>query len=89
MCSLEIQTFLFLQTSIEYLFTRISELGLDLQLGRDKQTNKRNNVERRIYLENNSLYSDLDLVGLIEKAQSAFLPLRLAVMTKKNIAKCS
>ena len=62
---------------LEYLFTRMSELGLDQQLGRDNQTNKKNRVEGRVYLSNRSFHSDLDLVSLIEKAQFAFLPLGL------------
>lgn len=65
-------------TSIpQLLIARMSELGIDLELGRDNQTNNRDNIEGRIYLECNSLYSN-HLVGLIEKARFAFLPLGLA-----------
>jgi hypothetical protein len=54
---------------LEYLFARISELELDLHLVRDKQINKRN-ISKEVYLDNNSSYSDTDLVGLIEKVFS-------------------
>ena len=60
---------------LEYLFARISELELDLHLVRDKQINKRNNIEGRIYLDNNSSYSDIDLVGFIEKEKSILMGL--------------
>ena len=63
-------------TILDYLFVRMSRL--DLHLGRDKNTNKTNKIEGRVYLNNKSLRSDLDLVGLIEKAQFSFLPLTLA-----------
>jgi DNA polymerase elongation subunit (family B) len=65
-------------TTLDYLFMRMTALGLDLHLGRDKNTNKTNKIEGRVYLSSKSFRSDLDLVSLIEKAQFAFLPLTLA-----------
>jgi DNA polymerase elongation subunit (family B) len=65
-------------TTLNYLFVRMTGLGLDLHLGRDKNTNKTDRIEGRVYLSNKSFRSDLDLVGLIEKAQFAFLSLTLA-----------
>ncbi len=65
-------------TTLDYLFVRMTGLGLDLHLGRDKNTNKTDRIEGRVYLSNKSFRSDLDLVSLIEKAQFAFLPLTLA-----------
>ena len=63
---------------VEYLFARMSALGLGLQLGRDKNTNKTNKIEGRVYLGNKSFNDDLDLVGVIERAGFAFLPLSVA-----------
>jgi DNA polymerase elongation subunit (family B) len=63
-------------TIIDYLFIRMG--GLDLHVGRDKQTNKANKIEGRVYLSNKSFPNDLDLVGLIEKARFGFLPPSLA-----------
>ena len=60
---------------LHYLSARMSELGIDMGLGRDKQTNKRNSIEGRIYLDSDS---SLSLVQIIEKAQFACLPLGLA-----------
>jgi DNA polymerase elongation subunit (family B) len=65
-------------TTLDYVFVRMTGLGLDLHLGRDKNTDKTDRIEGRVYLSNKSFRSDLDLVGLIEKAQFAFLPLTLA-----------
>ena len=62
---------------VEYLFARMSALGLGL--GRDKNTNKTNKIGGRVYLNNKSFHDDLDIVGLIERARFAFLPLSLAV----------
>ena len=63
---------------LEYLLTRMRELNLDLLLGRDDQTNKRNGVEGRVYLMNKSFHSDLELLNLIEKARFGFITLGLA-----------
>jgi hypothetical protein len=41
------------------------KLGLDLKIGRDNNANK---IKGRVYLSNKSFHSDLDLVGLIERA---------------------
>ncbi|MFZ0514644.1 MAG: DNA polymerase domain-containing protein [Candidatus Nitrosopolaris sp.] len=60
---------------LHYFFARMSELGIDMDLGRDTQTKKRNNFEGRVYLDSNSLQS---LVEIIEKSRFAFLPLGLA-----------
>jgi DNA polymerase elongation subunit (family B) len=62
---------------LQYLFARIEELGIDIELGRGKMKNwdKRNSVEGRVYLDSNSVGS---IVGLIEKARFACLPLGLA-----------
>ncbi len=65
-------------TILDYLFMRMRKLGLDLQLGRDKQTNKTNQIEGRVYLGNESFHSDWDIAGLIEKARFGFIPLSLA-----------
>jgi DNA polymerase elongation subunit (family B) len=65
-------------TILDYLFVRMRKLGHDLQLRRDKQTNKTNQIEGRIYLGNKSFHSDLDMAGLIEKARFGFIPLSLA-----------
>jgi DNA polymerase elongation subunit (family B) len=62
-------------TMLEYPFARVSELGLDLQLGREKKMNK---FEGTVYLSNRSFHSDLELAGQIEKARFGFLPLSLA-----------
>ncbi len=64
-------------TILDYLFMRIRGLGLDLQLGRDKKTNKTNKIEGMVYLSSKSFHSDLDLAGLIERARFGFLPLSL------------
>jgi DNA polymerase elongation subunit (family B) len=57
---------------------KMSRLGLDLQLGRNKSTKMTNKIEGRICLSNKSFQNDLDLVHLIEKAQFGFLQLILA-----------
>jgi len=62
-------------TILLYLLGRMRGLGFDLQLGRDKQTNK---IEGRVYLDSKSFHNDLDIAGLIEKARFGFLPLSLA-----------
>jgi len=65
-------------TSLDYLFMRMTRLGLDLDCGRDKKTDKPNKIEGRVYLSNKSFHSDLDLVGVIERARYGFLPLSSA-----------
>jgi DNA polymerase elongation subunit (family B) len=65
-------------TIVGCLFMKMSRLGLDLQLGRNKSTKMTNKVEGRICLSNKSFQNDLDLVHLIEKAQFGFLQLILA-----------
>ena len=65
-------------TILDYLFMKIRKLGLDLQLGRDKKTDVVNHLERRVFLSSKTFDDDLDLVGLIERARFAFLPLSLA-----------
>jgi len=57
---------------------RMTGLGLDLDFGRDKKTDNPNKIEGRVYLSNKSFHSDLDLVGVIERARFGFLPLCLA-----------
>jgi DNA polymerase-2 len=59
---------------IEYLFARVKDLRIDIKLGRCGK-NMENRIEGRIYLEGESADS---LVGLIEKARFACLPLGLA-----------
>jgi DNA polymerase elongation subunit (family B) len=54
---------------IEYLLARFEEVGLDIQLGRGNT----NHIDGRIYLD-----SVDTIVGLIEKARFACLPLGLA-----------
>jgi DNA polymerase elongation subunit (family B) len=49
---------------LEYLITRMEELGIDIKLGR---TDKRNTIEGRVYLGGDSFDS---IVGLIEKLGS-------------------
>ncbi|MGB7955314.1 MAG: hypothetical protein WCF23_15145 [Candidatus Nitrosopolaris sp.] len=46
--------------------------GLDVQLGRDNKTNNAHKIEGRVHLSNKSFHSDLDLLGLIEKARFWF-----------------
>jgi DNA polymerase elongation subunit (family B) len=55
---------------LEYLITRMEELGIDIKLGR---TDKRNAIEGRVYLDSSD-----SIVGLIEKARFGCLPLSLA-----------
>jgi DNA polymerase elongation subunit (family B) len=62
-------------TTLDYLFIRMTGLGLDLHLGRDNNTNK---IEGRVYLNNKSFHSDSELAGLIEKTRFGVLPLSLA-----------
>jgi DNA polymerase elongation subunit (family B) len=59
---------------LKYLFARMDELGIDVRLGRGT-TDKTNTIEGRLYLDSNSFDS---VVGLIEKARFAYLPLALA-----------
>src|SRR2546429_8080703 len=66
---------------VAYLFAKMNNLGLDLQLGRDKTINK---IEGRVYLGNKLFHSDLDMVGLIEKARFSFLPISLAARYGMN-----
>jgi DNA polymerase elongation subunit (family B) len=62
-------------TMLDYFFIRMRKIGLDLQIGRDNNTNM---IEGRVSPSNKSFRSDLDLVGLIEKARFGFVPLSLA-----------
>ncbi|MGA9150593.1 MAG: DNA polymerase domain-containing protein [Candidatus Nitrosopolaris sp.] len=62
---------------LQHLFARIEMLGLYIQLGRGN-TNNGNHNYGRIYLDSNSV----DIVGLIEKARFACLPLGLAARCK-------
>jgi DNA polymerase elongation subunit (family B) len=71
-------------TTLDYLFMRMTGLGLDLDFGRDKKTDKPNKIEGRVYLGNKSFYSDLDLVGVIERARYGFLPLSSAARYGMN-----
>jgi DNA polymerase elongation subunit (family B) len=71
-------------TTLDYLFMRITRLGLDLDFGRDKKTHIPNKIEGRVYLNNKSFQSDLDLVGLIERAQFSFLSLSSAARYGMN-----
>ena len=71
-------------TILDYLFGRMRELGLDLQLGRDKKSSKTNKIEGRVYLSSISFHAELDLAGLIEKARFGYLPLGLAARYGKN-----
>jgi DNA polymerase elongation subunit (family B) len=57
---------------LKYLFARLKELGIDLELGR---TNNSNGIEGRIYLVSNSFQS---IVEIIERARFVCLPLGLA-----------
>jgi DNA polymerase elongation subunit (family B) len=59
---------------LHYLFTRSIEVGVDIKLARGN-TNKRNSVEGRIYLDSESFHN---LVEVIEKCRFACLPLGLA-----------
>jgi len=76
----------FENTAVEYLFKRMHELELDL--GRESslqnQTNRIDRIKGRVYLYSMSFRSDLDLVGLIEKARFGFLPLSLAARYRIN-----
>mgnify|MGYP002402000554 CR=1 FL=1 len=62
----------------------MTELGLDLDFGSDKKTDNPNKIEGRVYLGNMSFHSDLDLVGLIERAQFGVLPLSSAAHDGMN-----
>ena len=53
----------------------MNELGIDIELGRDNQTNKRDNIEGKIYLDSDSFESPVEI---IEKSRFACLPLGLA-----------
>ncbi|MGB6591892.1 MAG: DNA polymerase domain-containing protein [Candidatus Nitrosopolaris sp.] len=53
---------------LHYLSARMSELGIGLEVGRNNQTNKKNSIEGRIYLEINSIQN---IVEIIEKSQFA------------------
>ena len=65
-------------TPLDYLFMKIRKIGLDLQLGRDKKIDVVNQLQGRVFLSSKTFDDDLDLVGLIERARFAFLPLSLA-----------
>ncbi len=71
-------------TTLDYLFMRMTGLGLDLDFGRDKKTDNPNKIEGRVYLNNKLFHSDLDLVGLIERARFSFLPLSSAASYGMN-----
>jgi DNA polymerase elongation subunit (family B) len=71
-------------TTLDYLFMRMTGLGLDLDFGRDKKTDKPYKIEGRVYLSNKSFHGELDLVGLIEKARFGFLPLSSATRYGMN-----
>jgi DNA polymerase elongation subunit (family B) len=71
-------------TALDYLFMRTTGLGLDLDFGRDKKTDKQNKIEGRVYLSNKSFHSDLDLVGVIERSRYGFLPLSSAARYGMN-----
>jgi DNA polymerase elongation subunit (family B) len=62
---------------LQYIFARAEEVGLDIQLGRCN-TNNSNHIDGRVYLDSNSV----DIVGLIEKARFACLPLGLVARCK-------
>ena len=64
---------------LQYLFTRMNELGIDIELGRNNQTNKKNSIEGRIYLEIDSIQN---IVEVIEKSRFACLTLGLAARCK-------
>ena len=59
-------------SDLEYLIARMEELGIDIKLGR---TDKRNAIEGRAYLDNDSFDN---IVGLNEKTWFGCLPLSLA-----------
>jgi DNA polymerase elongation subunit (family B) len=59
---------------LKYLFARIDDLEIDVRLGRGV-TDKTITIEGRLYIDSNSFDS---IVGLIEKARFAYLPLALA-----------
>jgi DNA polymerase elongation subunit (family B) len=61
---------------LQHLFARIDEVGLNIQLGRG-DTNNSNHIDGRIYLD-----SVDSIIGLIEKARFACLPLGLAARCK-------
>ncbi len=60
---------------LQYLFTRMNELAIDIELGRNNQTNKKNSTEGRIYLEIDSIQN---IIEVIEKSRFACLTLGLA-----------
>jgi DNA polymerase elongation subunit (family B) len=62
---------------LHYLFAKISEYAIDVELGRDKTNkwDKRNSVEGRIYFDGDSFRG---VVDVIEKCRFACLPLGLA-----------
>jgi hypothetical protein len=62
---------------LQHLFARIEMLGLNIQFGRGN-THNGNHIYGRTYLDSNSV----DIVGLIEKARFACLPLGLAARCK-------
>ena len=62
-------------SALQYLFARIKEHEIDVELGRDSKCNNRSSIEGRIYLDSESADSQ---VGLIERARFACLPLGLA-----------
>jgi DNA polymerase-2 len=57
---------------LKYLFARIEQLGLDVELGR---MGKRTSIDGRVYLDSNSFDT---IVELIERARFGFLTLALA-----------
>jgi DNA polymerase elongation subunit (family B) len=60
---------------LKYLFARMEELGIDMQLDRTNNGNRRNSIEGRICLDRNSFDN---LTVLIERARFACLPLASA-----------
>lgn len=60
---------------LQYLIARIEELGIDMELGRHNEKNKKNSIEGRIYLDSDSFQN---LAEVIEKCRFACLPLWLA-----------
>ena len=62
---------------LQHLFARTEEVGLDIQLVRGN-TNNNNHIDGRVELDSNSV----DIVGLVEKARFACLPLGLATHCK-------
>jgi DNA polymerase elongation subunit (family B) len=73
-------------TNIDFLFQKMSSLGLDLgrESSHPNQSNKINRIQGRVNFDNRSLHSDLDLAALIERARFGFLPLAVAARCRIN-----